>query len=313
MATQAVVPNVRPTNVHASISATRQPTAWRAAKVLSAVLIVLMAGASLAGLLVSGLYRDSASVVAMFHGYDLITLVVVAPVLLVSALWASPRSMRGQLVWVSMLGYTVYIYAFYVFGADFSAAFLLHVAIFSTALFAFVLSLAGLDPNGIKQHFGSGTPAKWIGAILVALAAVLGAMWMYFAIQTMSTGQVPTDGVYMVQPARMAQLGWVLDLALLVPSYALAGVLLWRRAAWGFVLASVVFIAGFVQQVMYEAALLFQTAEKVPGALGFDPIDPIIALAFLAGAGLLLFNAGRGAPDTTNQTLTAKYYLSENQ
>ena len=48
---------------------------------LTAAVAVLVAGASAAGLWAPGLYTDPAAVTAMFRGYDLVTLVVVAPLL----------------------------------------------------------------------------------------------------------------------------------------------------------------------------------------------------------------------------------------
>ena len=100
-----------------------------------AVLMVVQAGL---GLAVSGLYPEQPWAVAAFRGNDLVTLLVAAPVLAV-ALVASRRreSSASVLVWLGMLHYGVYNYAYYSFGAAFNSAFLLHVA-------ALVASLGGL-------------------------------------------------------------------------------------------------------------------------------------------------------------------------
>jgi hypothetical protein len=65
-------------------------------------------------------------------------------------------------------------------------------------------------------------------------------------------------------------------------------VLLWRRAACGFVLATVMAVFGTVYQLSYMTALLFQANAKVPGATSFDPAEPLIAGAFAVAAVLLL-------------------------
>jgi hypothetical protein len=75
------------------------------------------------------------------------------------------------------------------------------------------------------------------------------------------------------------------------PAYALAAVLLWRRSACGYLLGAFLLVAGTVQQISHMVALVFQANANVPGATAFDPLEPVIALAFLAGAGLLLANA----------------------
>jgi hypothetical protein len=96
------------------------------------------------------------------------------------------------------------------------------------------------------------------------------------------------EGSELIVPTATTHLGWVLDLSLLVPAYALAGILLWRRSAWGYVLATVVLIGGLMQQVDYMAALAFQANANIPGASGFDPFEPVIASLYLIGIVVLL-------------------------
>ena len=90
----------------------------------------------------------------------------------------------------------------------------------------------------------------------------------------------------------VVQLGLALDLTVLVPAYALAAVLLWRRAATGYVLATVLLIAGTLHQVSYMVALLFQSTAAVPGAVAFDPFEPVIAALYLAATVAMMVAAG---------------------
>jgi hypothetical protein len=212
---------------HQADRGTRVSPAVRAAWVLSAMIAVLMVVASAAGLWIHELYQDPTSVSAAFRGGDLVTLVVAAPVLAVALLLAVRGSRRAELVWVGVLAYSVYNYAFYVFGAAFNDVFLLHVGLFCLSAFALALALATLDVAGLGGRFGARTPARWIGGYLLLTAAVLGGMWSFFSLRFAATGTLP-DGVL---PASAAHLVYTLDLGLLVPSLALAGVLLWRRRA----------------------------------------------------------------------------------
>ena len=261
----------------------------RGAWLLSAIVVVLMAVASAAGLLISGLYQDPGSVSALLRGYDLVTLVVVVPVLAAALLGSRRGSQRAQLVWLSMLAYSVYNYAFYVFGSQFNDFFLVHVALFGLSIFALVLALANLDVTGIAGRFRQHTPVRWISAILLFLAVGLGAMWVVSSLRFAITGEPPTES-RLVLPTAGTHLGYVLDLSLLVPGYALAAVLLWRRHAWGYVLATLLLTSGAVHQVSYMTALVFQANANLPGATSFDPGEPPIALGFLIAAALLLGN-----------------------
>ena len=260
----------------------------RAARILSGLLAILLATGSAVGLFVSDLYRDPAPVAAMFRGYDLTALVIITPLLAVTLLPALRRSARARLVWAGALGYSVYHSAIYVFGAEFNAIFLIHVAVFSLSVFALGLALANLDVVGIARRFAERTPARLVGGILLFLAVILALFWAGPSIRFAFTGELPTEGSKLIAPIAMTHLGWVLDLSLLVPAYAMAGFLLWRRAAWGYALATIVLVAGLVQQIEYMTALVFQANADIPGASAFDPFEPVIATLYLVGAVALL-------------------------
>ena len=264
----------------------------RVARLLSTALVVVMMAASIAGLRFRGVYREPASVAAMLRGYDLVALVIAVPLLVATLLPSRRESPRAQLLWVSMLAYSTYNYAIYVFGTAFNAAFLLHVAAFSLSVYAMALALAALDIPGIARRFRNGTRARLIAAVLAFLAAGLGGMWVFFSLRFAITGARPGESL-LVLPLAGVHLGYVLDLALLVPAYAMAAVLLWRRAPWGYALAGVLLPFTVVYQLNYLTALLFQWWATVPGASAFDPQEvPIIAAALAAA--VLLFRSLSG-------------------
>lgn len=278
----------RESDIHGRVSVEHGLRGLRAARILSGALATFLAIGSAVGLFIPDLYRDPAPVAAMFRGYDLIALALIAPMLAVTLLAALRRSARAQLLWMASLAYSVYHSAIFVFGARFNALFLVHVAVFSLAVFALGLALANLDAAAIARRFAERTPARLVGGILLFLAAVLAAFWAAPSIRFAFTGELPREGSKLIVPIAITHLGWVLDLSLLVPAYVLAGVLLWRRAAWGYVLATIVLVAGFVQQVGYMAALVFQANADIPEATAFDPFEPVIATLYLIGAAALL-------------------------
>ena len=138
--------------------------------------------------------------------------------------------------WLSALAYAVYNYAIYVFGSEFNDLFLVHVALFSLSVFALALALANLDVVTVAAGFRAGTPVRSVSVLLLLPAIGLGAMWVFYSLRFAFTGTAPEESL-LVLPSASVHLGYVLDLALLVPGYALAGVLLWRRAPWGYVMA----------------------------------------------------------------------------
>jgi hypothetical protein len=257
---------------------------------LTRVLLGLLTGAALAGLLVEGAYTGAESTAEMLRAYDLVTLVIVVPTLAVELHMARRGSVMAHLVVASLLGYVVYTYAYYLFGTGFNDLFLVHAAVFSTGLVALGVTLACLDRIALAESFHPRTRVRSIAGILGLLATALGAMWIYFAIDNAVTGDVPT-GSRLVETDTVVHLGMALDLTLLVPLYAAAAILLWRRAPWGYVLAGLALLAGLLHQLSYLVAMPLQVAADLPGAVVSDPGEPVIVLLYLTAAVLLLRGA----------------------
>ena len=260
----------------------------RIARLLSLICAVLVAVSAFTGLIVEGVYREPDAVAAMFRAYDLVALAIIAPALVATHLPILRRSVRAMLVWIGLLAYMVYHSAMYLFGTGFNDLFLAHVAVFSLSILAFGLALADLDATAIARHFSDSTPERWIGGILLALAFILAAFWSTPSVLFVVTGELPEEASELIAPIVITRLGWALDLALLVPAYALAGLLLWRRAAWGYLLATAVLIAGVLQQMEYMVALVFQANADIRGATGYDPIEPFIAAIYVTAAVIML-------------------------
>jgi hypothetical protein len=268
-------------------SARRADGAATGTRWVTATAAVLAAAASALGLLTDNVYAGAASTAEMLRAYDLVTLILVVPAFVV-AFWAARRgSARAGLVVLSLVAYFVYTYAYYLFGSGFNDLFLLHAIVMATSVVALVLNLATLDVTAFADRARVGFGFRGAAAVLGVLAVALGGMWTYFAADNAFTGDVPA-GSQLVETDTIVHLGMALDLTLLVPLYAAAALLLWRRTRWGFVLGVVAVLAGLLHQVSYIVAMPFQVAADIPGAVAVDPGEPFIVLVYLLGAVLLL-------------------------
>ena len=81
-----------------------------------------------------------------------------------------------------------------------------------------------------------------------------------------------------------------MDMAFLVPAYALAAALLWLRRPWGYVLGAVTVVACAFTRGDHIAAMVFQSRADVVGSVAFDPFAPVILGVYVVGGGLLLVN-----------------------
>ena len=243
--------------------------------------------AALAGLLVDGVYTGAASTAQILRGYDVATAVLVVPALSVAAGYLRRGSRSGRLVCAGLLADLVYGYAFYVFGTGFNDLFLLHVAVFSVCLTALMLTLAGADLAAVAERLHAAARVWPAAAALALLAASLGGMWISAAVVNAVNGTVPA-GSRLVETTTVVHLGMTLDLAVQVPLYAAAAVLLWRRSAWGYVLAFVALLSGIPEQVSYLVGMPMQVLAGVPGAVAFDPLEPVILAVYALGLVMLL-------------------------
>jgi hypothetical protein len=257
---------------------------------MSSVIATLMIAASVAGLFVHGLYREGAWAREALRGGDLVTLLVGAPTMIAALILARRGSLRAQAVWLGMLAYSVYNYAYYVFGATFNDVFLLHIALFSMSTFALALALTTVDVRAIGSMLRVDRTARWMGGFLVVVGVLQGLLWVFVLVRYVANGEliehIPVDGQHLV---------FALDLGLLVPGLVVAGVLLWRRAAMGFMLGAAMAVMGAVYQLNLMIGGLFQAHANVAGIKAFPPESILLTTAFVVVA-LLLVRGRRSVP-----------------
>lgn len=240
----------------------------KAPYLLSLMLILLTFVASAGGLLIEGLYRDTELIKRSWLGNDLVTLLVVVPAFIFSLALSYKGSTRAYLVWMGLLAYTIYNYAFYLFGAVFNKFFLIYVAIFSLSIYALVLGLSDLDLKRISQYFSIKTPVRWISAFLLFVSLPLAIVEIGMIINFLITDKVP----------EAPSLIFALDLSVVVTNTALAAVLLWQKKSWGYVLSAIMLVKAFTY------GLVLSTATAIVANTGsMDPLMPFYVLITVGG------------------------------
>ena len=280
-------------------SAPADPVAGSALFPFAAALLGLAFAAAIAGLLIDDVYTGAESTAAMFRGYDLVTLTVVAPALAVAALNLHRRSRTPALAVTGLAAYLVYTYAYYLFGTGFNDLFLVHIAVFGTALVTVVLGFRTVSAIEAPALLLARPRARLTAALLGLLTLALGGMWVWAGVDNALTGAVPA-GSRLVETDTVVRLGIALDLGVLVPFYLVAAVLLWRGAVWGFLLGSVALLSGLLHQVSYLVAMPMQVAADVPEAVSSDPAEPVVVLVYLFGA-ILLARSRKGTPTNASR------------
>ncbi len=256
-----------------------------AAWVLSGVLLLLMVVQAATGLGVGDLYPEQPWAVAAFRGNDLVTLLVAAPVLAVS-MFASRRdpSSASVLVWLGMLHYGVYNYAYYAFGGAFSSVFLLHVAALVASMAALLMLATSIDAGRAARGVAGGARARVVAGFTTLVGLALLTAWGGLSVRFAVTGELPQD----VMPPSAVHLVYAIDLSLLAPVFVVAGVLLWRREAWGSVLAVAINASGAVYLAVLWAVGGFQADAGIAGKTWLSPVAIGSVVACLAATVALL-------------------------
>jgi hypothetical protein len=98
-----------------------------AARWLTSLLMALMFAQALLGLLLPDQYKDAEWIRVTWYGNDWITILGAVPLLWIGIRTAARGSVRGLLLTLGMVAYSVYNYAFYLFGAALNVFFPLYV------------------------------------------------------------------------------------------------------------------------------------------------------------------------------------------
>lgn len=248
--------------------------------VLSLIVAALMFLASIGGLLIEGVYRDNEFVAALWRGNDWVSLLVAVPLLAGSLFYARRGSHRAHLIWLGMLAYALYNYAFYLFAAAFNQLFLFYVALFTLSIYALIFALAATDAEEIKRQFRARTPVRFIGGYMLFIAAGLSVLWMGSSLKFVADGVVPE---YIEMTGHPTGIVYALDLSLLVPVLLLGGIWIWRREAWGYILAAMSLIKGATYTLVLSVNSLITASHAEAPIWILTTGASLVAIGFLLG------------------------------
>jgi len=238
----------------------------------------------------TGVYAFNAQrVVAEGVGWDILTLAVAVPALLVAAPFVARGSLRARAFALGVVGYLLYQYLEYSLTWAFGPLFLPFVAIWGACLCAIVWLASTLDLSRLAQ-LPSRFPRRGIMALCWGMSALLVLMWSARIIAMLKPG---------IAPALLGQTTLVvqaLDLGLVVPFSALVGVAAWKRTHQARLLAAA-FLTGAAFMSLAICAMLL-SAWLVEGALEIVPLvifGTVAASAVTLGARVLAGFPSAGA------------------
>jgi hypothetical protein len=189
--------------------------------------------------LAGGVYRfNGINVASEGIGWDLVTLLVIVPVLALTmpSLWHG--ALRGKLLVAGLLLYFLYQYAEYAMALAYGPLFPAYVAIIALSVSSLALLLSDVDVATLPDHFGPSFPRRAMVAFGLYMAALLAGMWLPLVARTFTETTVAElyGGTTLVVQA--------FDLGFLVPLGLFTAVTVYRRLPVGHLLSAVVVVKG---------------------------------------------------------------------
>ncbi len=243
----------------------------------------LLAIASGGGLFISEIYRDAPYFAAQAVGQDLISLAVVLPLLIISAILASRGSRRARLVWLGGLTYLVYTYMVAAFDVRFNSLFLVYVALMGCSFYALIGGIVTANMAEIKACFTEKTPVKALSIYLAVLAVLFYFLWLAEVVPALLAGTIPKSIQDNGTPTNAVH---VLDMALVLPAFGIAAVSLWRKQALGYTLAGVLLSYGVLLILAVLSMAVFMIRAGHPVAV---PQVVIFGTLFALSLGFLIW------------------------
>jgi hypothetical protein len=225
----------------------------------------------------TGVYVNNArQVVAEGVGWDLFTLVIAVPLLLVAAVLVARGSFRGTLLAAGAFGYFLYAYLEYAVTWAFGPLLPIFIAITAASLVGVILAGRLLATAGVADRFDASYPRRAWPVLGAAMALLLTVLWA----GRIATGLGAAVPVLEGETTMTVQ---VLDLGLVVPLSLLLAVAVWRGSP-GAMVAGAAFLVTFVTMSLAIASMLV-SAWIVTGELA---LPPIVTFVVAAGCGLVL-------------------------
>jgi hypothetical protein len=163
--------------------------------------------------------------------------------------WEAIRgSLRGRLLLGGMLFYFFYKYMQYAVMVAFNPLFLVYVAIFALSAVTFFLNLQGIEVSCLPAHVSARFPRRLFIGFTFVMSITLILLWLGRTIPYTLAGRFPDEFAGMSTLVTQA-----FDLGMVVPLLLATAILLWRRSAWGYLLAGMSLTFGFVMSITLPA------------------------------------------------------------
>jgi hypothetical protein len=233
------------------------------ATVLSLIVAIIMAAASIVGLLYPSILYPTDELVQSFMANDVVNLLIGLPILL-GSIWLTRRGkLVGLLLWPGALLYVLYNYIGYILGIPFSWIAFGYLALILLSAYIVFDLLKRIDINSVGEQLSGAVPVKTAGWVLL----VLSALFIFRAIAMLvgeSINQVTLP---------MSEIGVLIADLVLSTIMVAGGAMLLRRMPLGYVSGLGLLFAG---SMLFIGLIMFLLLQPVLTSAAFSLFDIIV-------------------------------------
>ena len=269
---------------------------------LTTVLLAIVGFCAVITLTTPTVLRDPPSYAGNALGTFAVLLFLALPVVAMAMRAAARGSLAARFVWLGGIGYVLYNGILTSFSVQFNPLFLLYAAWLSLAVWSFIAILGTIDVRELPARFPRRFPARLVGAYLIATALTFASVWLADVVPSLISGTRPPSLRGTTLPSNAVQ---VIDFAFTLPASFVAGLWLWRRRPWGFLLSGMMLVLLLLESVSIAVDQYFGHRA--------DPSQPIGTVALFAilsvigAVPAIVFLVSIGSPSVNSRQRTAHY------
>lgn len=206
--------------------------------ILSSIIAMLIAAASIAGIIFKTAIYPTDELVQSFLATDVVNLFIGLP-MLIGSIWLARRGKWiGLLFWPGTLFFVLYNYSVYVYAMPFNVVFLIYLALVILSLYTLINLVKSIDALAVQQRLAGAVPERLSGAVLAGLGSLF-FLRVFFVLASALINQTEIAET---------EIALLISDFLFSPVWVICGLLLWQGKAFGY-------LTGL--GMLFQASMLF--------------------------------------------------------
>lgn len=203
-------------------------------------IVILMVICSSIGILNQSLYSKQAlDWLLQTIGQDISNIFCVAPILLISAFFASKGNRNAKIIWIGTMITNIYSYVIYCFDVYFNCLFHVYCLILGLSIFSAINFFIKNINEEFKNWFTEKAPTKIIGIFIFLLAFVFSIMWLSDSLPKALTNTVPES---IIKDDLITNPVQALDFSFYIPLMFISSFMVIKKKALGYLLAPMMLV-----------------------------------------------------------------------